>query len=240
MIGNYITIDGISSRSFGLFCKQLPMFPVAVKNVNPITVDGRLENLYQSLNHYNDITIDIEAVLIGLNMDEINRWLHNGKRLVLSNQPDRYAIIRQIIGITQQRTGNGALELRISLKCSPFKFNLDNDPIEFYSSPAYFTTNGSIYSEPLIIAKGCSAGFAMALNDVALTATGITGNLYIDVPNRVIYQILNNQKTVVQDHTSGKFWNMLLVPKESELGPYNELTFANCNSIEITKNERWL
>lgn len=240
MLGNTITIDGVSSRSFGLFCKQLPMFPVALQSMNAITVDGRLDNLYQSLNHYNDISVDIEAVLIGLNMDEINRWLHNGKRLVLSNQPDRYAIIRQIVGITQKRTGNGALELTLSLKCSPFKYNLDNDPIEYFSSPAYFTTNGSIYSEPLIIAKGITTGFAMALNDVALTATGLTGNIYIDVPNRVIYQIINNQKTVVQGNTSGKFWNMVLVPKESELGPYNSLTFTNCDSIQIYKNERWL
>lgn len=238
MLGNYITIDGVSSRTLGLFCKQLPMFPVAVQGFNTVSVGGRLDDLYQAARHYNDIQIDIEAVLVGFDMDPIIRYFTAGKQLVMSNQPDRYAVIRQLVAIDQQRVGNGALELKITLKCSPFKYKIANDPLEFTSSPSYFQTAGTIYSEPLIVAEGCSSGFALSINGTALSTEDLTGDIYIDVANRVVYtedQYL--VKTVVNDKTSGDIWDLLLVPSETD---YNVLIFSDAQKISIYPNERWL
>lgn len=239
MLGNYITVDGVSSRTLGLFCKQLPMWPVAVESKNSITVGGRLDNLYQSANHYNDIQIDIEAVLIGFDVDPIIRYLTAGKKIVLSNIPDRYGIIRQLVAIDQNRVGNGALELRITLKCSPFKYRIANNAIEwpYTADPIYFQTKGTIYSEPLIVAVGASSGFTMSLNGTVISTSDLTGDLYFDVPNRVVYKIVDGVKTVVQSNVTGNIWNLLLVPSETE---YNELIFANATKIQLTKNERWL
>jgi phage-related protein len=380
MLGNYITVDGVSSRTLGLFCKQLPMFPVAVRGFNATTVGGRLDDIYQSANHFGDIQLDIEAVLIGFDMDPVIRYFTAGKKLVFSNIPDRYAVIRQLVAIDQQRVGNGALELKITLKCSPFKYSTANTPKEYYASPGYFKTVGTIYSEPLIIAKGCWPGFAFSLNGTAITTNGLdsiselvgpgknlcpngiengaysrgvtasvgadgsvtlsgtadsngdpafvlfpnttwpagtyhvsgcpaggatakyridvvaggtayrdTGSgvnftlasdatvmaqivvyrgkatptdpfypmickksnydadptyepygavdLYFDVQNRVVYTLVNGEKTVVQEHTSGNIWDLLLVPSDTE---YNELIFANASKMSITPNERWL
>lgn len=380
MLGNYITIDGVSSRTLGLFCKQLPMFPVAVESKNSFSVGGRLDNLYQSSNFYNDIQLDIEAVLIGFEMDPIIRYFTNGKQLWLSNQPDRFAVIRQLVAIDQNRAGNGALELKITLKCSPFKYRANASPRNFYSSPAYFKTVGTVYSEPLIIAGGCYSDISIALNGVTVSTTGIadvtsyadasknlcannivsgseshgitatvnadksvslsgntpsnadaafvlmpdtqfpsgtyhvsgcptggatakyrmdivaggttyrdTGNgveftlaaaanvranivvyrnnsapsdaffpmickksaweedpeytangsidIYLDVPHRVVYTVKNGEKTVIQEHTVGNLWNMLLVPSETE---FNYLIFSGCSKVKIELNERWL
>ena len=237
MLGNYITVDNVSSRTLGLFCKQLPMFPVAVQSFNTVSVGGRLNDLYQAARHYNDIQVDIEAVLIGFDMDPIIKYFAEGKKLVFSHLPDRYAVIRQLISIDQQRVGNGALELRITLKCDPFKYKRTNTPRVFTSSPDYFSAYGSIYSEPLIVAKGASDGFTMSLNGVAISTTGLTGDIYFDVPNRVVYQLVDGVKTVVQEHTAGNLWDLMLIPLEEA---YNELIFSGATSVEITKNERWL
>lgn len=237
MLGNYITIDGVSSRSFGLFCKKLPMYPVAVQGYNTATVGGRLDNLYQASGHYNDIQVDIEAVLIGFEVNPIIEWFANGKKLFMSNQPDKYAIIKQLVAIDQKRTGNGALELEITLKLSPFKYKLGDEVIDHSISPLSFKTVGNIYSEPLIVAKNCSEGFKMTLNGVTVETSGLTGDIYFDVPNRVAYQLVGGVKTVVQDHTSGEIWNLLLYPSETVL---NTLSFSWANSIQIVKNERWL
>ena len=237
MLGNFITIDGVNSRTLGLFCKQLPMFPVAVQGFNTASIGGRLDDLYQAANHYGDIQLDIEAVLVGFDMDPIIRYFTEGKQLVFSNIPDRYAVIRQLVAIDQKRVGNGAIELRITLKCSPFKYRLDNSPRVVTSSPEYFRTVGTIYSEPLIVAKGCSAGFTMSLNGAIISTTDLTGDIYFDVPNRVVYQIQNGVKTVVQNKTVGDIWNLMLVPSTTE---YNEFIFSGAGSVEITKNERWL
>ena len=173
MLGNYITVDGVSSRTLGLFCKQLPMFPVAVRGFNATTVGGRLDDIYQSANHFGDIQFDIEAVLIGFDMDPVIRYFTAGKKLVFSNIPDRYAVIRQLVAIDQQRVGNGALELKITLKCSPFKYSTANTQREYFASPGYFKTVGTIYSEPLIAAKGCWPGFAFSLNGSTITTNGL-------------------------------------------------------------------
>ena len=227
----------VSSRTLGLFCKQLPMWPVAVESKNSITVGGRLDNLYQSANHYNDIQIDIEAVLIGFDVDPIIRYLTAGKKIVLSNIPDRYGIIRQLVAIDQKRVGNGAMELKITLKCSPFKYRIANDPQEFTESPSYFQTIGTIYSEPLIVAVGASSGFTMSLNGTVISTSDLTGDLYFDVPNRVVYKLVDNVKTVVQNNVTGNIWDLLLVPSALD---YNALIFSNATKIQITPNERWL
>ena len=240
MLGNYITVDGVSSRTLGLFCKQLPMWPVAVESKNAITVGGRPENLYQAANHYNDIQFDIEAVLIGFDVDPIIRYFAEGKKIVFSNIPDRYAVIRQLVAIDQNRVGNGALELRITLKCAPFKYRIANVPLEFaYSAnPHYFKTKGTVYSEPLILAEGCTTGFAMSVNGAAITVTDLTGDIYFDVPNRVAYtEDQYEVKTVVNNKTSGNIWDLLLVPDEVR---YNSLVFSNATKVIITANERWL
>ena len=239
MLGNYITIDGVSSRTLGLFCKQLPMWPVAVESKNSVAVGGRLDSLYQSANYYNNFQIDIEAVLIGFDMDPIIRYFSTGKKIVFSNIPDRYAVIRQLVAIDQNRVGNGALELRITLKCAPFKYRLENDVITYpvASSPVYFGSQGTIFSEPLIVAKSASDGFTMSLNGVIIATTGLTGDIYFDVPNRVVYKIVDGVKTVVQENTAGNIWDLMLIPSDNE---FNELIFSNATSVEVTKNERWL
>lgn len=237
MLGNYFTIDGVSSRNYGLFCKQLPVYPIAMQGFNTITVGGRLENLYQASKHYNDIQIDIEAVLVGFDVDDIVKWLSTGKELSFSNQLDKYVIMKQLVAIDQKRVGNGALELRITVKCSPFKYRAAKEVIIVSSSPEYFQTIGNIYSEPIINAIGCTEGFTMALNGVLITTEGLTGDIVFDVPNRAVFQFVDGVKTVVQEHTSGNIWDLLLVPSETE---YNSLVFSGAQSIEIIENERWI
>ena len=237
MIGNYIEIDGVSSRSLGLFCKQLPMLPITMQSYNNVTVGGRPDNLYQATGHYNDIIVDIEAVLVGLDTDSVIEWAANGEQLVLSNQPTRYVDIKQLMSVEQKRTGNGALELKLSFRCGPFKHGLGRERIIVTTSPEYFHTIGNIYSEPFIIAHECSSGFAMSLNGVPLSTTGLTGDIYIDVPNRIVYQLVDGVKTSVQEHTVGNIWDLILIPSETE---YNSLIFSGATSIEIKENERWL
>lgn len=341
MLGNTITVDGYSSRSVGLFCKQLPMFPIAIESKDALTVGGRLSNMYKSAHFYNDITVEIEAVLLGLNVDIVAQYFSQGKKLSFSHIPDRYAIIRQLVAIDQTRVGNGALELRITLKCDPFKFCAEDQsvvfqteeqqlfngsgitsgyyvksttgdlveasgwnasgfidvretdyiivqgiqqsayyneqkeylgnfgsitdvittetqfeipsgasfircsisngrlPTAYYKVPngSYnFQVGGNFYAEPVLFAQGCTDGFSIDLNGVEFSTSGLTGNIYIDVPRRMAYQIgAGGVKTVVNEHTAGKIWDLILIPDDM-----NYLDIFGATKIQLTKNERWL
>ena len=234
MLGNYMKVSGFSSRSIGLFCKQLPMFSPAIESKDVFTVGGRPSNIYRPSRHYNEITVEIEAVLLGLSTDNVYTYFTEGETLWFSHIPDRYVKIRQLVAIDVQRVGNGALELKITLKCDPFKYAVENQKLTFLTSDADFLVGGNFYAEPVIVAKGCSDGFGMALNFNELTTTGLTGDIYIDVPRRMVYQ-LGRPDTVVDDHTTGNIWDLILVPDE-----LNNIEFTGATSIEITKNERWL
>ena len=174
MLGNTITVDGYSSRSVGLFCKQLPMWPIAIESKDALTVGGRLSNMYKSAHFYNDITVEIEAVLLGFNVDLVAQYFANGKKLSFSHIPDRYAIIRQLVAIDQTRVGNGAIELRITLKCDPFKYSTANQLLEFTAASNDFNVSGNFYAEPVIFAQGCTDGFSIDLNGVEFSTSGLT------------------------------------------------------------------
>lgn len=235
MLGNYITVDGYTSHAVGLFCKQLPMWPIATESKDALTVGGRLSNLYQSAHHFNDIQVDIEAVLLGLNVDLVAQYFAEGKRMTFSHIPDRYGIIRQLVAIDQKRVGNGAIELRITLKCDPFKYSNVNPELEFENASNDFNVSGNYYAEPVIFATGCSDGFAIDLNGNEFSTSGLTGNLYIDVQRRMAYQVIDGVRTIVDEHTTGNIWDLILIPDD-----LNYLDFTNATKVKLTKNERWL
>ncbi len=236
MLGNTINVGGYSSRSIGLFCKQLPMWPVAVESKDVLTVGGRLSNLYKSAHFYNDITVEIDAVMLGLNIDNVILFFSEGRKMTFSHIPDRCAIIRQLVAIDQTRVGNGAIDLHITLKCDPFKYSTANQLLEFTSASNDFDVIGNFYADPVILAQGCSDGFSIDLNGVEFSTSGLTGDIYIDVPRRMTYQLgTGGVKNVVDDHTTGKIWDLILIPND-----LNYLDFTNATKVKLTKNERWL
>ncbi len=235
MLGNTINVGGYSSRTVGLFCKQLPMWPIATESKDALTVGGRLSNMYKSAHHFNDIQVDIEAVLLGLNVDLVAQYFAEGKRMTFSHIPDRYGIIRQLVAIDQKRVGNGAIELRITLKCDPFKYSSVNPELEFENASNDFNVSGNYYAEPVIFATGCSDGFAIDLNGNEFSTSGLTGNLYIDVQRRMAYQVIDGVRTIVDEHTTGNIWDLILIPDD-----LNYLDFTNATKVKLTKNERWL
>lgn len=231
---NYFTIDGKSSSEYGLFVKKLPLIPVALENIDYYNVSGRNETLSKKTNKYPDIKITLEAVLLNFEADDIKRWISSGKKLVLSNQNDRFLIIKKIAEFKPDRIGNGAMALTITLECSPFKYPVEND---FEIVSEYFKTQGNVYSQPVLMIEGITNNCVIELNSVKLTLTGLSGTVYVDADRKVIYKIENGEKAVVQNNTVGSFWDFVLIPSETD---YNHLKFSGAASVRVQKNERWL
>ena len=49
------------------------------------------------------------------------------------------------------------------------------------------------------------------------------------------YQLSGGVKTIVDEHTTGKIWDLILIPDD-----LNYLDMSNATKIELKKNERWL
>lgn len=238
MTTNYIKIDDVSSLNFGLFIDRLPRFPAAVKLANYFQVSGRLDSMYQSVDFYENISVDLTGIIRGFQKeDEIIAWISKGKTLFLSNQPDRIGEIRQVTNLKKERIGSGALRISWTFVCAPFKISTFNPFYTPVTNPYYFKTRGTIYSEPTIKVFGATDGCTVTVNGVTLATDGITGDFYIDVNRRIVYQVVDGENVSVQDKTSGRFWDMLLVPSEDE---YNVIEYTNADSVQYICNERWL
>lgn len=237
---NQIFIDGVSSNTYHLFFERLPMFPTAIENSSTVAIPGRNETLTEKSGSFNDITVPLNAYLVGFDIDEIKAWLHNGKKLVLENQPDRYARIKQVTVQEYDRVGNGALNLKITFKCSPFKYALASEAwnlntFEFHDVPGNISVSGNYYAQPIMLVGDVTAGTEITLNGVKVRINSDYETVLIDTEKLMICQMLSDDSKVnIQNETEGNFWEWKLNPGSNN---YIEM---NKGIIMLWKNERWL
>ena len=241
---NWIEIDGVASKCFGLHMDRLPLWPAASETVENIVLPGVPIEIDRHTGQYRDIDLTLRGYLTKppYRIPDIMAWLHNGKKLMMSTQPTVYGIIRTVGQIAPVRIGTRANEISIPITCKPFKYRLQNFSIVLDTSPAHYHIFGNVYAEPLIELDVDAESLGAAIlwvNDVALqiqTPALDTGHIVIDVERRKIYKVASDgTKTIIQAHTSGQFWRMVLYPGENEIRWNFGIT-----RVTLTPNERWL
>lgn len=236
---NIVTINGRNSDEVRLKFDKLPLWAHPAQRYNTYKVVGRGEDLTQATGDFDDIKLDLTAYLVGkTTINDVYQWLLEEGQIVLSTQPDVYGIIRQVGEIRPERDGWNAHKIDIPLICSPFRYNIKNDPVILSENPAYLRTKGNYFSEPIIALTGTSGNIEIAVNGATLQIEDAPNNVYIDVQNRVIYTAENDTKRAITHTTTGEFWSMVLVPDKEK---YNEISWSGTvGTVSIIKNERWL
>lgn len=229
---NRITINGIPSSEKQLFVNKLDKLPVAVEKVETYSVGGRADNLHRPTAKYNDLKYTVKCVHIGNNTDDAVRYLTEAETLITDLQPDRYATVTEVSDIKENRIGNGAIEITVTYTIAPFKYAVNND---FEFVPQRFKINGTMWTEPVLKIVNIADECTITLNGITVHIDGLSGNIYIDVENKLIYQLIGGEKVVVQENTSGDFWNLILIDGDV----YNTLEFSGADNVLIQKNERW-
>lgn len=233
---NWISIDGHYSSEFGLKMARLPLWTTAAETVENTALPGVPVEAGRHTGQYKDFDLTLTGYITRYPFDlpSLNAWIQGGKKLVMGTQPQIYGIIRKVGQITPKRIGTRANEIQIPLTFQPFKYtNTNLPPYEYDTSPAYFRLWGNIYSEPLYRLT-LTGDAAFTVNGVTLTLTELTGDVIVDLPRRKIYQESGGVLTVVQDHTAGAFWDMVLHPG------VNAMSWEGISRVVLTPNERWL
>ena len=250
MIFQDIIIDGVSGRSIGLKFEKLPLWACAHEQTINYDTTGRHQALHYKSGFYNPFTMTFTAYLInGAQISDVYRWVNAGKKVILSTQPDRYGIIRNVQPIFPSRIGQIPNKIDISIEFEPFKYAVDNTPITTPSERTeslmqVFKTIGNIYSEPLIVLKGVMSPedtgyFTITVNGVEIKLQHIYNDVYIDIPRRKIYQKNDEYEFIVQERTTGNFWDAVLVPSDTALNVVS-VDGVLLRGMEIHKNERWI
>ena len=233
---NWIEIDGQYNTDFGLKMARLPLWVTAAETVENTALPGVPVERDRHTGQYKDFDLTLTGYLTRYPYDlpRLNAWIQAGKHLVLSTQPQVYGIIRKVGQIAPKRIGTRANEIQIPLTFQPFKYTKLNLPVEYEESPAYYRLWGNIYSEPVYRLTLSDTSASLTLNGVTLALTELSGEVVVDLPRRKIYQESGGVLTVVQDHTSGAFWKMVLSPG------VNAMSWTGISKLVLTPNERWL
>ena len=240
---NWIQIDGKYSFEHGLRMARLPIWTAAAETVENITVPGVPVEYDRHTGQYEDFELTLTGYTTYLPFDfgRLNAWLQNGKQLIMSTQPHMYGIIRRVGQIAPERVGTRGNEVRIPLTFQPFKYNVHNRADEYDESPAYINCLGNFYAEPvyrLTVDSERSGAAFFKVNDTQVTILNPaiqTGTVVIDVPRKKIYMEQSGVLTIVQQYTTGNFWDLILNPGKNTI-TWNDHVI----SVSIQKNERWL
>ena len=242
---NWIEIDGISSRCYGLKMDRLPLWTVAAETVENTTLPGVPVEIDRHTGQYKDFDLTLTGYLThpfhNHDLARLNQWIQNGQKLVMSTQPFIYGVIRKAGQIKPKRIGTRANEIQIPFTFEPLKYTKQNIPIELSSSPSYYRLWGNIYSEPvyeITIADEASVA-SITVNGVTVQIAALaldTGTIIIDLQRKKIYKkAANGDLTIVQKYTTGEFWKMVLQTGDNVIS-----WDTGISSVKVTVNERWL
>ena len=236
-------LDGVCSDTVGLYVDTPPMPPMAEENVIEYDVPGLSGKLNRKTGTYQDITITVRCFVFdgGYHPGQIYKFLSNAKTLSFTRATGYFYQVKKVLGVTPQYQTSGKNFLNVQFVCSPFRYRKQNIPQAFSASPANVYNMGNIYSEPVyrLTIKSDAQLAIFRVNGIALQilANALdTGTIVIDIPRKKIYKESSGDVlTIVQQYTSGAFWNMTLNHGANELTWNSEIT-----SVEVTANERWL
>ena len=244
MLKNIVYVDDQPSTRFqNLFFKKLPLFPIAQEQIDSTVVQGRPESLTRKTGYFNDISITLEAVIVDI-FTEINEvslindiisWIASGKRLRLSSEPGKCAIIKQVSKYEQKRIGSKAAEVKITVKCYPFKREQANGYVSYKTSPQNFESRGNFDSEPKIEIRGIAGSCSVTLNGVTIGISGFSGTAVIDAENRIVYSEANGEKTSILERSTGEIWKLCVYHDT-----VNRISFSGCTEVRIWKNVRFI
>lgn len=254
---DYLIIDGISTNEVGLYVDTPPMPPMAHRTVTGYEIPGRTETLTRKNMMFDDTELVFSCFLFdyGFRPDDIYTLLVNAKKVTFSEAPWYYWRVKDV-AVSSSYSGYGKQKITVTMQCSPFRYSTDETPMILDSSMAtrhYFQTIGNIYSEPLYVVKGLKqsntgntedgtpdVGFTITVNGYQVGfLKSLSGDVYVDVESRKVYQLDGDKMKVVQDLTQGAFWKMMLFPDAKK---YNFLQWSEgeFKQLEIYKRERWI
>ena len=231
---SYIVLNGENSSNItGLLIQTLPPITLPQIRTTVESVDGRDGDIITKLGYAAyDKTFSI-GLHGNYNIDEVIEYFASEGTVTFSNEPDKYYRFQRLQQIDfakllRFKTAN------VSLHCQPFKFKVDEEPIESTGSSETVTNSGNVYAKPII----------------TVTGTGTVG-LYIDSVQILSIDMGDSSNTIIIDidamnayDETGTFKN------RSVTGDYSNFILPVGNStvswsgtvsgVKIEKYSRWL
>lgn len=183
----------VSASSLGLKIDKRPSFPAAERDVEFIEIPGRSGSLVVDSGTYKDIEVDILFNFVNPDDTEISRvfrdakkWLSasGGGRLYVSDDTDVFYKVKHVKISDSDRTARIGHKFTATFRLDPFTYLRAGDvPL---SLPATLYNPGET-AEPVYSIAGDGVCI-ITLDGVEAVRVNVSGNITIDVPNRIAYR----------------------------------------------------
>lgn len=223
---HYFIFNNINSNELGIIVKNMPLIPLAEKDIESIKISGKNGNLHIDNGTYNSINYTIDCVISDISkIDNIKKAFNGTSKLILSKYNDRYfeATIKNQISFDKYL--NALQEFPLQFELQPNSYSNELEEIRISSDINNLDIGGNTITNPIILVDGTGT-FTINNVSVEILESGIT----IDC------ELMNCTKNNLNAN------DKVILDKFPTLNPTdNVITIeSGINNIELKYRKRWL
>ena len=223
---HYFIFNNINSNELGIIVKNMPLIPLAEKDIESIKISGKNGNLHIDNGTYNSINYTIDCVISDISkIDNIKKAFNGTSKLILSKYNDRYfeATIKNQISFDKYL--NALQEFPLQFELQPISYSNELEEIRISSDINNLDIGGNTITNPIILVDGTGT-FTINNVSVEILESGIT----IDC------ELMNCTKNNLNAN------DKVILDKFPTLNPTdNVITIeSGINNIELKYRKRWL
>lgn len=191
---NFI-FNGIDSKELGIIVKDMPLVPLAERDIETVSVSGRNGSFHIDNGTYKSINYTITCILKDINkLDLLKSSLIGTSILKLSKYKDRYfiATIKNQISFDKYLTMLNEFPLQLELQ--PISYSDELECIDFSTSNNDFEIGGNVEISPILLIEGLGV---VTINDISLEVLDSNIEIDCDLMNCTKNGLNSNDKVIL-------------------------------------------
>lgn len=234
-----LTFDGVNSLEYGIYITGEAVYNAPERAVELVNIAGKNGALVLDQGRFENIEVTYHAGCFADNQEDFARKVMEFRNVLASRfhyvrlsddyHSDEYRMALYKDGLEVEAVQySTAGEFDITFNCKPQRFLASGESQKTMTSGGSLTNPTLFPSKPLIVANGSGN---IGIGNVAITITGITGDIYIDCETMEIYTLEGVVATGASSHVSFNSNDFPTIPAGT-----TTVTF-NTESLKITP--RW-
>ena len=216
----YFIINGLKSKDYNVFIQDRPDIETPKRRVTFESPNGYEGELAYDDEGYEPTEFELSCFYDGRSHDDSDRDISLARNKInflfnhgigkwidfipYFDQTHIYKVIMTDLTYENKYFYQGCISFKVKLKCQPFKYNIDNNPVQIRSGE--IINNPNLYfSRPTIEYEGFNGIFKLSVGLNTLTIRSSSEeHIVIDSTRYIVYSKVGSNITNKNNNTTGK------------------------------------